>query len=85
MLIRLDHLNPLDLYMIEQMSALTAFGKRVRQAGFPCKQVYRAWPPEESDIRLRGCPVEFCVYIDLQDRPHTACFSEDAVLVSEGW
>lgn len=81
----LDHLEKVNLMTLEKMGAMTTTGKRIRAAGVPCKFVFGTWPASESDIRFKGEAVEFAIYTDHHDKPHTACFVEDEALVSEGW
>lgn len=74
-----------ELAEIAEVAQISDVGKRIRAAGYPCKHVYRFWPPGESDAELEGSPCELALYLDSQDAPWTARLRGEAVVVDPGW
>lgn len=72
--------------MCAEMARNSGAAARIRAAGYDVKHVYRAWGPDEADLRWSGgrrC--EVAIFLDNAGSPLTARLMEGAVLVDEGW
>lgn len=83
-------MNAIEMPDLSAMQAESDAKKRINEAGYDCKHVYRTFDASESDVLLGHegdfVPSAYALFLDDDDEPWTAIFAADGnVVCTEGW